>query len=196
MKSKTITITIGDGIVRGGKSSVYKDKAKNGSADTGQDGNEKKDVKDTALYKMLHLGETAKEKMKAQMTPGQVMAVNMGTALVKQVAGSAFNYYANDIGRQNGDSNYQAIVNRKIEQIMDIANPLMAAAGGAVTGSIFGPMGALVGAVLSGASSLISTGFRQAERGREYQHQMFQEKNSQAASLARANYSVWTGRLR
>ncbi len=67
---------------------------------------------------------------------------------------------------------------------------------GAAAGSVFGHVGAALGAVVGDVSSGISLGFKYAERNREYQHEMFRNETSQAYNLARANYSVWTGRVR
>ena len=70
------------------------------------------------------------------------------------------------------------------------------ALGGAAAGAAFGGIGAAVGAVVGAASSGISLAFKYAERERAYAHEMFEQSNSQAYQLARANYSALTGRVR
>ena len=94
------------------------------------------------------------------------------------------------------DSNYQAIVNRKIEKATDVLSIGQGALSGAAAGAMAGPVGAAVGAAVGAISSGISLGFKYAEREREYQHTMFKENTSQAYQLARANYSAYTGRVR
>lgn len=119
--------------------------------------------------------------------------------------GSEFiNYYISDIGRANGDSNYQAIVNRRIEQVTDALSIgqgiLSGASAGVTAGGMAGPIGAAIGAVIGATIGAISSGvglgFKYAERERTYQHEMFKERTSQAYMLARTNYSAYTGRVR
>lgn len=177
-------------VVDGGKSGSYKSK------NAGLTKEEKEKAKKSPLYNLLHLKENIKEKVTSGATPAGVMALNMGMHVVGQIAKSTFNYYVSDIGRKNGDSNYQAMINRQQEIISDYIGFGSGLVSGAATGSMFGVGGAVIGAVLGAASSAISTGFRQAERQREYQHTMFENNTSQAYKLARANYCYSTGRLR
>ena len=179
-------------VVDGGRSGGYKSK----NAGLKDADGEKKNYKNTPLYKLLHAKETIKNKVQSGMTPRQSFALNMGLNVASQLVQQYANYYISDIGRKNGDSNYQAIVNRQIEIVSDVASIGSGLVQGAATGSMFGPVGAAIGAVLGVASSGISLGFKYADRTREYQHTMFQENTSQAYNLARANYSVSTGRVR
>lgn len=156
----------------------------------------KKSGRSTALYKMLNLNQTIIGKVKQATTPTTFFAIQMGVSLAAQTARQFINYYVSDIGRSNGDSNHQAIVNRQIEQVTDALSLGQGALGGAAAGSMFGVPGAAIGAALGAASSGISLGFKYADRNRSYAHEMFKENNSQAYNLARAGEAALTGRLR
>ena len=130
------------------------------------------------------------------MNATSYFALQLGTQIATNTVRQTINYYVSDIGRSNGDSNYQALVNRKIEQVSDVMSVGGGILSGAKIGSMFGPWGAGIGAVAGAITSGISIGFRQMERERAYQHEMFKQNTSQAYNLARANYSVWTGRVR
>jgi len=141
--------------------------------------------------------DAAKDKITGKMSPSAAMATTMAIQVAVQFSKQAFNYYVSDIGRKSGDSNYQAIVNRRMEIVNDVMGVGGAMATGAVAGAMVGGVpGALIGAALGGVSSAINLGFRQAERERSYAHLMFKENNNQAYNLARASYTALTGRLR
>lgn len=116
--------------------------------------------------------------------------------IAKNIAQGAFKYVVSDIGRQNGDSNYQALINRQLEITQDVSSVLMGVLSGAKIGASAGPAGAVVGAVIGTVGSSVNLVFKYAERGRDYKHTLFKESTSQAYLLARANYSATTGRLR
>lgn len=180
-------------VVDGGRSGTYKSK------NAGSDGNNSQSAaknKDSPLYKLLNAKQTIKNKVQSGMTPAGVMALNMGMQVASQIVRQSANYYISDIGRKNGDSNYQQVINRQIEIITDATGIMNSTLSGAATGSMFGPVGAVIGAVAGLASSTISLGFRQAERERAYQHEIFKENNSQTYNLARTSYQGFTGRLR
>lgn len=145
---------------------------------------------------MLNAKQTIKNKVQSGMSPTAVFAMDMGLRIGSQLVSQTANYYLTDIGRKNGDSNYQAIINRQIEVVTDPLSVIGGTLSGAAAGSMFGPIGAGIGAVVGLASSAISLGFKYAEREREYQHTLFEEYNNQAYNLSRANFSVYTGRLR
>ena len=64
------------------------------------------------------------------------------------------NYYISDIGRRNGDSNYQAMFNRQIETIVDPLSILGGALSGAALGNMAAPgAGAAIGLVVGAAGS-------------------------------------------
>jgi hypothetical protein len=153
--------------------------------------------KGSAAYKMINYNQSIRAKI-AQNTssPAEAFFVESSIGLAVQTARQGINYLASDIGRKNGDSNYQAIVNRRIEVASDIMSVGAGALSGAAAGSSIGPAGAIIGGIAGAASAGISIGFRQAERERTYQHEMFKEGNSQAYNLSRANYSALTGRVR
>lgn len=139
--------------------------------------------------KILNHNQTMKENITQATSPATLFAKQAFINLAMQTARQAINYHISDIGRRNGDSNYQAIINRKIEVGTDIASFIGSVAGGAATG---GPVGAVIGA----ASASINIGFRQAERLRSYQHEMFQQSTTQNYLLARTSNTGLTGRLR
>lgn len=116
--------------------------------------------------------------------------------MATQLGKEFIDYYVSDIGRANGDSNYQAIVNRRIEKVTDALSIGQGALSGAAMGAAAGPVGAIIGAVVGVVASGASLGFKYAKREREYQHEMFKENTSQAYQLSRANYSAYTGRVR
>lgn len=156
------------------------------------DGGEKKSL----LYKVLNYNSTIRNKIKQSTSPTVFFAIQQGVNVAVQAGREAINYYVSDIGRANGDSNYQAIVNRKIEKVTDGLSIGQGALNGAAAGAMAGPIGAAIGAVVGVISSGVSLGFKYAERAREYQHTRFKEDTSQAYQLARANYSAYTGRVR
>lgn len=165
-------------------------------SDDSKDGGGKKKKDKSLLYKELNYNSTIKDKMKQAVSPTTFFAIQSGVNLAVQTGRGAINYYVSDIGRANGDSNYQAIVNRNIEKVTDGLSVAQGALGGAAAGAAAGGVGAVIGAVFGAASSGISLAFKYAERERAYQHEMFEQSNSQAYQLARANYSALTGRLR
>ena len=147
-------------------------------------------------YKMLHYNQEIKGSIKSSISPTTYFALQTGVNLVAQTARQAINYYVSDIGRRHGDSNYQAIINRKIEQVTDVISLGSGALSGAAAGSIFGPVGTVIGAIAGAGSTAINIGFRQAERERGYAHEMFQDRNSRAYNTARAGYNALSGRVR
>lgn len=154
----------------------------------------------SSFGKLLNYNSTIKNFLKQELSPAGALAVSQGVSLVVQTSKEFANFYISDIGRANGDSNYQSIVNRKIEVVTDTVSLLQStisgAAAGAALGSAAGGIGIAIGAVLGATSSFVTTTFKYAERSREYQHEIFEEKSSQAYQLARANYSALTGRVR
>lgn len=179
-------------VVDGGKNGSYKSK----NAGVDKEDSSKTNYKDTNLYKLLHAKETIKNKVTTGMSPTSVMALSMSVKVATQAVKQAANYYISDIGRQNGDDNYQAMVNRTIEVVSDHLSVLSGAASGAIAGSMFGGIGAGIGLVLGATSSAISLGFKYAERNRNYQFEMFQQNNGIAYNISRANFNALAGRVR
>ena len=154
-------------------------------------------AKNSKLYKMLNYNQTIRSSIQKATSPATVFALQAGIGLATQMGRQMINYYVSDIGRANGDSNYSAIVNRRIEIGTDIASLLGSTVSGAAAGSMFGfGAGAAVGAVAGFASSAISIGFRQAGRERAYQHEIFQDSQNQRYNQFRANNSALSGRVR
>lgn len=156
----------------------------------------KNTAKDSKLYKLLNYNQTIKQSIKKAVSPTTFFALQAGVGLATQTARQVISYYVSDIGRRNGDSNYQAIINRRIEQITDPLSIGQGALSGAAAGAMFGGVGIAVGAAVGAISSGINLHFKYAERERAYAHEMFQQRNSQAYNLARSNYSVLNGRVR
>lgn len=181
-------------VVDGGRASGYS--ASRGSGSGGAIGGKSKVDKNSPLYKLLHIKDTIKEKTVGRLSPAKAYAVSTFGNLAMQTVKAAHNYRVSDIGRSSGDSNYQAMVNRQYEIVGQAVGVLNSAISGATAGAMFGGVGAVVGMVAGLASSAISLGFQHAERQRTYQHEMFKNNTSQAYNLARANYSISTGRLR
>lgn len=179
-------------VVDGGKSGSYK--ARNSGAESDKDS--KKKYKDTPLYKLLNAKQTIKNKVQSGMSPASVFAMDMGMRVAGQVVKQTANYFISDIGRKNGDSNYQAIINRQIEVVGDSLSFGSGILSGAAAGSMFGPVGAGIGAVVGMVSSAVSLGFKYAERQRAYQHEIFKDNNSQTYNLTRTSFQGFTGRLR
>lgn len=165
------------------------------SSDTNTEG-EKKGKGKSLLTKVLNYNSTIRNKVKQSTSPTTFFAIQAGVQVATQTSREFINYYVKDIGRANGDSNYQQIVNRRIEKVTDVLSIGQGALSGAAAGSMVGPWGAAIGAVVGAISSGISLGFKYAERERAFQHEMFKEHTSQAYQLSRANYSAYTGRVR
>ena len=147
-------------------------------------------------YKMLHYNQEIKGSIKKSIKPTEFLAAQSAVDLAAQTARAGINYYVSDIGRRHGDSNYQAIVNRRIEIATDIMSVGGGALSGATAGSVLGLGGVVIGAVAGSLSAAINIGFRQAERERGYAHEMFQDRNSRTYNMARAGYNALNGRVR
>lgn len=119
-------------------------------------------------------------------------ALGVAKSTIKQTA----NYFINDIGRSNGDSNLQTVINKRISQAGEVLGIAGGAIAGAKLGSAYGPIGTFVGTALGAGAGAISKVFNDAEKERAYEHARFQENTSQAYNLSRANYSALTGRVR
>jgi len=181
-------------VVDGGSSATSKTNSTNSKKKNVEP--DAQDPKESKLYKALHFSDSVKTKIENKTTPTQFYALQAGASIASQTIKSIANYYLSDIGRSNGDSNYQAQVNRTLEVVGDVTGVVGGAFSGAAAGSMFGPVGAVIGFAAGAISSSISLAFKYAEKERAYQHEMFKENTSQAYNLARANYSVWTGRAR
>ena len=160
-------------VVDGGRASNVSIGGNTGTTKTTQ-----KVDKESPLYKLLNAKEIIKEKTIGKLTPASAYTVGTFGRLAIQTAKSAFSYYISDIGRSTGDSNYQAIVNKKYELLGEV----MGLVGGMVSGATAGfmttanPIGAVAGAVLGFTSSAVSLGFKHAEQDRAYRHTMAEEK--------------------
>ena len=185
MALHNLTITVVDG----GSVSSTKSFGKTGDK-------QNKEENTNTLQKILNYKQTISNKFKKSMTPTSYFAMEVGTRMISQTARQTANYFISDIGRSHGDSNYQAQINRKLEVVGDVMSIGGGVISGAAAGSMFGPVGTAVGAVAGLVTSAVNTGFKYAERERDYQHERFKEKNSQAYNLSRAGFNVWSGRLR
>lgn len=144
-----------------------------------------------------------KQEPKQQSKPKDIKAQASAIAMMSYAGYMAidqikkeFSYEFTNIGFKNGDSNLQALANRKLEQFTDGLNFFENIAGGAVMGSGLGPIGAAVGAVAGATNAGLALYRRDAERERNLQHILFAENNSQAYQLATNNFSATTNRMR
>jgi hypothetical protein len=172
-----------------------------GGGEFGSDLNRKKESgekssKDSLLYRFFNFNSTIKDSVKKAVSPTTFFAMQTGINLATQTGRQFINYYISDIGRRHGDSNYQFIVSRQIEKYSDIASIGLGAFSGAGAGSVAGPLGVGIGAVVGAASAGINIAFRDANRERNLQHELFKDHSSISYSLARTSYTGFTGRLR
>ncbi len=180
-------------VVDGGRNGSYK--SKNAGVDKKEDGDD--DLVNSKLYKVLNAKKIIRNKLKTKLSPTTMLALDMGVKVVAQTVKQTANYYISDIGRQQGDDNYQAMINRQIEVITDPLSILSGAISGATAGSLTGnPVGIAVGAIVGGISSAVSLGFKYGERNRNYQHEMFEQNNAIAYNQSRANFNALAGRVR
>ena len=185
-----LKITVVDG---GGGNALFKGEITADNAD----GKKTADGKPSVLYKLLNYNQTINNKIKQSTSPAMGFAITQTIQLGKQATRETLNYYISDIGRSTGDSNYQAVVNRKMQVVSEITGVAESTINGAASGvSVGGGWGALIGAVVGFGSSTISLGFKYSNAEREYQHEMFKENTKQAIMLSRANNSIYTGRMR
>lgn len=116
-----------------------------------------------------------------------------------QVIGQSANYIVGGVGISGGDSNYQDVIERKIEIARDVVNPVKSATMGAFygfVGSGGNPIGAILGATLNVIPNLTSTTYKYAQRERQYKVDMFKQNNIIEYNRARAGVNLVTGRLR
>lgn len=179
-------------VVDGGRNGSYK--SKNAGVDTDEKDNS--DFEKTLFYKVLHGKKIIRDKLKQKLSPTTLLALDMGAKVVAQTIKQTANYYISDIGRKQGDDNFQAIINRQIEVITDPLSIIGGAISGATAGSLVSPIGTAIGAVLGATSSAISLGIKYAERDRNYQYEMFQQNNGIAYNISRANFNALAGRVR
>ena len=100
-------------VVDGGRAGSYKSK------NSGVENDMKKDYKNTPLYKLLNAKQTIKDKVQSGMTSSTVFAMDMGLRVAGQVVKQTANYYLSDIGRRNGDSNYQNMISKQLGLVSD-----------------------------------------------------------------------------
>ena len=181
-------------VVDGGKATSTSSQASNTQSNKKKGSAENNEP--SLMHKILNYNETAKNWIESKTNATTAYSAEMGFQIAKQVVMDSVNFYVSDIGRRNGDDNYQAQINRTVEIVEDGLGIIGGAFSGAAAGAAAGPIGILIGAVAGLVSSSLSTGFKYAERQRAYQHEMFKENTSQAYNLARANYSAFTGRVR
>ncbi len=175
-------------VVDGGKDYNYKNKA----ADTEDNGGKKeKDYNPFAVKKNLQ----NYIKTKYKLGPVGYLALQQGLAAVKQVVGSAAHYIHSGIGLSSGDSNYQDIVNTTVQAHQDVLSFGEGLLSSAAIGSMVGAgAGAAIGIGVSAIVSIVDFAFKTADVKRNFDFQMWKDGVSQSYGLARANYSIYTGR--
>lgn len=167
-------------VVDGGKEGSYRaNNATRKSTNTGEE-------TDKTLYEMLNIKGKISQKIKSAMSPQTYFVVNQAVDMGTQIIKSMHNYRVSDIGRKHGDSNYQAIVNRRYELGGQVLSMIGYTFNGAMAGAMTGnPIGVAVGMVAGLASSVISLGFQESERQRGYRHTMFKESNANNYAIER-----------
>lgn len=155
----------------------------------GQQTSDKSPKKEEAGNEEISTVSTSKSRMVKVNT---THAIAIGMQVVNQTA----NYITSGIGAVGGDSNYQDIVQRKVEILQDVEQVGSGIVMGAVYGSTGGPIGSLIGATFGAVSGLVSKGIKYAGREREYKAKVFKENNAIEYNRARAGINLTTGRLR
>lgn len=180
MANNTIRIIVVDG----GKDYNYSKKSSE----------EKKEKQEEKEDDGFHPIQDIKNKFK-KASPLGFYAAQLAVASAKQVVSSAKSYYHSGIGLSSGDSNYQAIVNNAVQIVEDSASAIKGMIGGFSIGmTVGGPVGAAIGMSVSLISSAIDYMYKERAVKREFDFQMWKDGVSQSYGLARANYSIYTGR--
>lgn len=117
-------------------------------------------------------------------------------AVVMHGTSMALNYVIGGLGMRFGDEAYQETVSREVEIAKDVIGIGSSFAMGAVYGAWGGPTGAIIGSLLNGARTIVSTAFKYGERRRDFNYKVFKQENSIEYTRARASISLTTGRLR
>ena len=150
-----------------------------------------------ATEKMENINVGAENAVQEKVVGITHFATHAVANIAVGTAKKTFNYFKSDIGRKNGDSNYQDQIDRQFEIVGDVGSVLLSTGSSALVGGKIVPgIGHVIGALIGATSSLVNIGFKYAERERAYQHEMFQESTSQAHNIARANFQQTTGRVR
>ena len=151
----------------------------------------------SAFAKIVNWNDEIKDIAKESLSPTAYMVVSNATSLAIKSAKQYINYYVSDIGRQNGDSNYQAQVQNRIDTFTDWTSTIGQGLSGAVSGlAIGGIPGAVVGGIIGVGTNLINISYRKQNEQRQFQYQMFKDSQSQAYNLARAGNALNVGRPR
>lgn len=116
--------------------------------------------------------------------------------VTKQIADLSVDYWASGIGMQSGDQALQDRTERKIEQIKDVTSVAYSVGMGAMSGVWAGPIGIILGAAMSAATSGATLISKYSGRQREYDYKIFKEESSIEYQRARAGTDWTNGRLR
>ena len=157
----------------------------------GEKGNKETDIENAGSKNEEPTGGVSKRAKRFWVTN-----LTHSAAVGKQFANAAINYWQSGLSMEYGDEAYQDVVGRQIEYVQDRLNFATSVAMGATYGSFGGVPGMAIGAVLGGASSIISTHFKYLNRHRDYNFKVFKENNAIEYKRARANLSLTNGRLR
>lgn len=117
-------------------------------------------------------------------------------SVARQTGNLAVNYYLTGMAYKNGDQSYQELVQRQYEQINDVASIVVSFGMGAAYGATGGPVGMLIGGALNASTTAVSTAFKYANRGRDFEIKTFKLDNGIEYQRARAGVNLTTGRLR
>ena len=117
-------------------------------------------------------------------------------AIAKQSAYLYLNYALSRVSARNGDQALQDNLSRKVEIYKDVTNFASSLAMGYTYGKWGGTAGAVIGTVLAGTQTAMSTAVKYGERYAEYDIKLFKQNNAIEYQRARANLAATTGRLR
>lgn len=139
--------------------------------------------------------ELAVKKLEQSKANAAIVAygVNMAINAGKTVA----DYYISDIGRRNGDSNYQKEIDRVTNNASRVMNVIMGVGSSTAAGfAVGGVPGALIMGAISAVGQGISYGFEIKRQNREYAHEMFKDNQRIEVLKQRASLADYNGRIR
>lgn len=162
---------------------VYKTKSDQIKA-INADPNMTTDQKEFAVQKL----EQSKARA-AIVSYGVNMAVSTGLAVA--------DYYISDIGRRNGDSNYQAEIDRVSSNASRMINVTMGVVSSAAAGfAVGGVAGALIMGTISFVGQGVSYKLEIDRQNRAYAHEMFKDSQRIEILKQRASLADYNGRIR
>jgi len=164
-------------------------------------GGDSTNLKETSTEKVSAEGgeqtqetEQSTSAVKRSISYGKIMHFANAT---KQMIFTGVDFWASGLGYTSGDKSLQERIERQIEIIEDVSNPVISAITSTAGGfAVAGPAGAAIGLATSIASSAVSLTTKYAGRARAYDFEIFKENNAIEYNRARAGINITSGRLR